>query len=176
MPETILPDAGSEHQSRPRAGRRSTPTCRSWKRTPEHHALGRALLELRARRGLSQEQLGFDARLHRNYVGALERGEINPTFRVLLKLATGLRLPLSELIGVYERQRAETSSNGPHKRNTHPTRDRRPRDSKRGRLALSIDHGACPSESQSFSSPRPRSTSSVRTASRSMRSASSLTT
>ena len=42
----------------------------------------------RARRGLSQEELGFRASLHRNYVGALERGEINPTFRVLLKLAT----------------------------------------------------------------------------------------
>jgi transcriptional regulator with XRE-family HTH domain len=69
------------------------------------HALGRALLELRARRGLSQEELGFHARLHRNYVGALERGEINPTFRVLLKLVTGLRLPLSELIDVYARQR-----------------------------------------------------------------------
>ena len=53
---------------------------------------------MRARRGLSQEELGFCARLHRNYVGAIERGEINPTFRVLLKLASGLDLPLSELI------------------------------------------------------------------------------
>ncbi len=66
------------------------------------------MLELRACRGLSQEQPGFEAGLHRNYVGALERGEINPTFRVLLKLAAGLRLPLSELITVYERHRAET--------------------------------------------------------------------
>jgi DNA-binding XRE family transcriptional regulator len=108
MPETILPDRGSGHHSRPRAGRRSSPTCRSWKRTPELHALGRALLELRARRGLSQEQLGFEADLHRNYVGALERGEINPTFRILLKLTAGLRLPPSDLIAVYERHRAET--------------------------------------------------------------------
>jgi DNA-binding XRE family transcriptional regulator len=111
MPETILPDPAREHQWRPRAGRRSPPTCPRFKRTPEHHALDRALLELRARRGLSQEQLGFDARLHRNYVGALARGEINPTFRVLLKLCAGLQLPLSELMAVYERQRAETSTN-----------------------------------------------------------------
>ena len=110
MPETILPDQRSGYHSRPRTGRRSTPTCR-WKRTPELHALGRAIRELRARRGLSQEQLGFDAGLHRNYVGALERGEINPTFRVLLKLTAGLRLPLSELAAVYERHRAETSTN-----------------------------------------------------------------
>jgi transcriptional regulator with XRE-family HTH domain len=70
----------------------------------EHSALGRATRELRARRGLSQEALGFRAHLHRNYVGAIERGEINPTFRVLLKLTWGLALPLSELIAVYERQ------------------------------------------------------------------------
>jgi transcriptional regulator with XRE-family HTH domain len=106
MPETILSDRRPGYQWRP-------PTCRSWKRTPEHHALGRALLELRARRGLSQEQLGFNAGLHRNYVGALERGEINPTFRVLLKLAAGLRVPLSELVAVQERQRESLRSDSP---------------------------------------------------------------
>lgn len=31
----------------------------------------------------------------RNYVGAIERGEINPTFRVLLKLCSGLRVSRS---------------------------------------------------------------------------------
>jgi ribosome-binding protein aMBF1 (putative translation factor) len=46
----------------------------------EHTALGRAVRELRARRGVSQEELGFRGNLHRNYVGAIERGEINPTF------------------------------------------------------------------------------------------------
>ena len=69
----------------------------------EHIALGRAVRELRARRDLSQEHLGFRADLHRNYVGAIERGEINPTFRVLLKLERGLQLPLSEMVGCYER-------------------------------------------------------------------------
>jgi ribosome-binding protein aMBF1 (putative translation factor) len=65
----------------------------------EHHrALGRVIRYARARRELSQEELGQLALLHRNYVGAIERGEINPTFRVLLKVARGLDLPLSELI------------------------------------------------------------------------------
>ncbi len=68
------------------------------KHSPAHQALGRAVLALRARRDLSQEELGFRARLHRNYIGAIERGEINPTFRVLLKLARGLQMPLSELM------------------------------------------------------------------------------
>ncbi len=73
----------------------------------EHIALGRAVRELRARRGLSQEQLGFRCDLHRNYVGAIERGEINPTFRVLLKLERGLKLPLSEITQCYERHERE---------------------------------------------------------------------
>jgi ribosome-binding protein aMBF1 (putative translation factor) len=61
-------------------------------------ALGRAVRIARAVRALSQEELGFRAGLHRNYVGAIERGEINPTLRVLLKLARGLGIPLSELL------------------------------------------------------------------------------
>jgi transcriptional regulator with XRE-family HTH domain len=73
----------------------------------DHLVLGRAIRELRARRDLSQEMLGAEARLHRNYIGAIERGEINPTFRILLKLSTGLRLPLSEILALYEQRLAD---------------------------------------------------------------------
>jgi transcriptional regulator with XRE-family HTH domain len=66
--------------------------------------LGTAVREVRARRTLSQEALGYAGELHRNYVGAIERGEINPTFRVLRKLARGLDLPLSELFALFERR------------------------------------------------------------------------
>jgi DNA-binding XRE family transcriptional regulator len=58
-------------------------------RSPEHDAFGRAVRELRARRGHSQETLGFAADIHRNYVGAIGRGEINPTFAVMLRVSTG---------------------------------------------------------------------------------------
>ena len=84
------------HQRTPQSGK-----------SADHHALGRAVLEARARRGLSQEELGFRSALHRNYVGAIERGEINPTFRVLLKLERGLQLPLSEIIELWERRAHE---------------------------------------------------------------------
>lgn len=75
----------------------------------QHTALGRAVREARARRGISQEELGSRARLHRNYVGAVERGEINPTFRILMQLSRGLDFELSELVALYERQAAEAT-------------------------------------------------------------------
>jgi transcriptional regulator with XRE-family HTH domain len=68
-----------------------------------HRALGRAVRVTRTQRGISQEELGFRCGPHRNYIGAIERGEINPTFRVLLKLERGLTSPLSELIALVER-------------------------------------------------------------------------
>jgi transcriptional regulator with XRE-family HTH domain len=71
------------------------------------HALGRAVREVRARRAISQEELGFRAMLHRNYVGAIERGEINPTFRTLLRLCGGLDIEMSAIIVSYERSVAE---------------------------------------------------------------------
>jgi transcriptional regulator with XRE-family HTH domain len=77
------------------------------KHSPEHQALGRAVRWARARSGLSQEELGFRARLHRNYVGAIERGEINPTYRVLLKLGEGLDMPPSKLLAEGETIEAE---------------------------------------------------------------------
>lgn len=69
--------------------------------SPEHRALGRAVRELRARRGLSQEELGHRSSLHRNYVGAIERAEINPTFTTLPRLVRGLEVPLSVLVVLY---------------------------------------------------------------------------
>ncbi|HEX7290588.1 MAG TPA: helix-turn-helix transcriptional regulator [Conexibacter sp.] len=77
---------------------------------PNLKALGAAVRELRARRGLSQEWLGFKAELHRNYIGAIERGQINPTLRTLMRLADGLAVPLSELVEMYERNNAEPAS------------------------------------------------------------------
>jgi transcriptional regulator with XRE-family HTH domain len=62
--------------------------------------------ELRAYRGLSQEALGYAAGLHRNYVGAIERGELNPTIRTVLRLAVGLQVRPSRLVQLAERHQA----------------------------------------------------------------------
>jgi len=66
-------------------------------------ALGVTVRQLRGIGRLSQERLGEDAGLHRNYVGAIERGEINPTLRVLCKVGNGLRVPASDLLVMAER-------------------------------------------------------------------------
>ena len=77
-----------------------------WRYRKEFVALGAAVRELRGRRRMTQEGLGFESSLHRNYVGAVERGEINPTFFTLLRLTAGLDVSLAELFEVFEAQRA----------------------------------------------------------------------
>jgi transcriptional regulator with XRE-family HTH domain len=54
--------------------------------------------------------VGFDARfIGRQSRGlrAIERGEINPTLRVLCKVGYGLRVPASDLLVMAERLAAE---------------------------------------------------------------------
>jgi transcriptional regulator with XRE-family HTH domain len=64
--------------------------------------LGRAARVIRKRRSISQEELGYRSGLHRNYVGAIERAEVNISFRTMLKLTGGMEVRLSELILLYE--------------------------------------------------------------------------
>jgi transcriptional regulator with XRE-family HTH domain len=67
-------------------------------------ALGAAIRVRRsAIRGLSQERLGEIAGLNRTYVGGIERGLRNPTYRNLVRLAVALDVPLSELVAQAER-------------------------------------------------------------------------
>lgn len=75
--------------------------------SPKHAALGLAARRIRGWQGLSQEEAGFRARLHRNYIGSIERGEINASFRTLLRLTVGLRVKLSDLFVIYERTMCE---------------------------------------------------------------------
>lgn len=76
-------------------------------RSTHTRMLGAAVRELRKCRVLTQEQLGERANLHRNYVGAIERGEINPTFSTLRAVAAGLDVDLSALIRLYEEREEE---------------------------------------------------------------------
>ena len=48
--------------------------------------------------GISQEQLGKIAKMHRTYVGMIERGEKNITIYNLRKFAVALRLQVRDLV------------------------------------------------------------------------------
>lgn len=48
--------------------------------------------------GLSQEKLGELADLHRTYIGHLERGEVNPSFFNIIRVAKALDVDPGDLI------------------------------------------------------------------------------
>ena len=54
---------------------------------------GDNLRRLRKLKGLSQEQLAFDAELDRSFVGQVERGERNLALLNILRLAKALGIP-----------------------------------------------------------------------------------
>ena len=66
-------------------------------RSPTHLAYGRALREVRLKRGISQERLAHLSGLDRTYVSGIERGERNPSLTNILKLVDALDISLSEL-------------------------------------------------------------------------------
>ena len=60
--------------------------------------LGRKIRAERENRGISQERLGELAKVHRTYVGMIERGEKNITLQNLVKFARALNLNVRDLI------------------------------------------------------------------------------
>lgn len=52
--------------------------------------LGLNVKLLRAKKGWSQEDLGFEAELHRTYISGIERGLRNPTISIVARLAAVL--------------------------------------------------------------------------------------
>lgn len=73
---------------------------RSDGKDPELVKLGRRVLALRQDAKLTQEALAQAADLHWTYVGQIERGERNPTYKNLLKLAHGLGVNLATMLQV----------------------------------------------------------------------------
>ena len=65
-------------------------------------AVGYAIRQFRNEIGVSQEELGYRAGLHRTYVSDVERGRRNPTAVTLLSLAHTLGTTPSELLRVAE--------------------------------------------------------------------------
>lgn len=61
-------------------------------------AFGLVLRRLRKERGLSQEELGFEAGLQRKHISSLELGEKQPTIKSVFKLAAALNIKPGKLV------------------------------------------------------------------------------
>jgi transcriptional regulator with XRE-family HTH domain len=61
--------------------------------------VGINIRKYRNKKGWSQEQLAFEADLHRAYIGHIERGEKNIGLINLEKIAKALNVTLKNLIG-----------------------------------------------------------------------------
>lgn len=59
---------------------------------------GNRVRKLRKSKGLSQEELGYKANLHRTYIGMIERAEKNVTLTSISKIASAFNISISELM------------------------------------------------------------------------------
>lgn len=60
--------------------------------------LGKIIRDKRESNNLTQYELASKAGVDRNYIGMVERGERNPSYLSLQKIAQGLGIPVNELI------------------------------------------------------------------------------
>ncbi len=65
---------------------------------------GRVVRERREAKGLSQERFAEIAGIHRTYVSAIELGKVRLGLDAAYRVATGLGVPLSELIAAVEKE------------------------------------------------------------------------
>lgn len=66
--------------------------------TAELIQLGQVIREKREAKNLTQIQVAEKAQLDRNYIGMVERGERNPSYLSLIKIANGLDMQVFQLI------------------------------------------------------------------------------
>ena len=59
---------------------------------------GRNVRRLRQQRGLTQEELAFEAEIDLTYMGGIERGKRNPSLLVMARIAEALSVPLPKLL------------------------------------------------------------------------------
>ena len=63
-----------------------------------HEAFGRVLRQARVTAGMSQEQLGLEAGVQRNFISLIELGQNQPTVTTVFKLAKALNISASSLV------------------------------------------------------------------------------
>jgi transcriptional regulator with XRE-family HTH domain len=71
---------------------------------------GASVRRLRSEKGYSQERFAEVCRIDRSYMGMIERGEVNVTLVMVIKLARGLRMSLVDLFVEFQRDWGDPSS------------------------------------------------------------------
>lgn len=66
-------------------------------------AFGLALRGLRLAAGLSQEQLGLESGVQRNFISLIETGQNQPTISTIFKLAAALDIKASKMLATAEK-------------------------------------------------------------------------
>lgn len=64
--------------------------------------LGKAIVQLRKEKGLSQESFAFDAGIDRRYMSDIENGKRNISLDIIERISQKLGLKISELFAVAE--------------------------------------------------------------------------
>lgn len=59
--------------------------------------LGNRIKQIRVDKKLTQSEVAFRVGLDPNYIGLIERGQRNPSFTSIFRIANGLGITLSEL-------------------------------------------------------------------------------
>ena len=68
-----------------------------------HAAFGQVLRKHRLAAGLSQEQLGLESGVQRNFISLIETGQNQPTISTIFKLAAALSIKPSKLVSETEK-------------------------------------------------------------------------
>ena len=66
------------------------------------HVFGDNVRKYRCLEGISQEELGYRAGLHRTYIGMIERAEKNITLLNMEKIANALNVEISQLLEFHQ--------------------------------------------------------------------------
>jgi transcriptional regulator with XRE-family HTH domain len=65
-------------------------------------SIGENIRILRLKHGFSQEQLALSAGVNTSYIGQIERGEKNPTIKILEQISAALEITLVDLLTLYD--------------------------------------------------------------------------
>lgn len=89
--------------------------------------LGQAVRALRSAAGFSQESFAAHIKVHRTFMGSIERGNTNVSLETLERLATGLDMSIWELMRIVETGAAADAAPAAGSRKRRPYAGRGPK-------------------------------------------------